>query len=268
MPTPRLDPIWKALADPTRRRILDALRSRPRTTGELCRPIRLSRYAVMKHLGVLERAGLVLVRRKGRERWNHLNAVPIQQIHERWVQPYEAHWARSLLHLRDHAEQHGGEAPMSTTHHGTGRYGVETVELEIVIAAKPERVWQAMVGETSAWWSKDFYTSAAAKGFHIEPRLGGRAYEDWGGGAGQVWYTVIGLDAPRMLTLHGLITPEFGGPTQTLLHLLLEPKGSGTRLKLTDTRSGRVGEGESNSTRDGWRVLFEDGLKAHVERDA
>src|SRR2546426_761327 len=70
-----LAPVWKALADPTRRAILDALRKGPRTTGDLCGRFDVTRFAVMKHLAVLEDAGLVLARRQGRERWNHLNAA-------------------------------------------------------------------------------------------------------------------------------------------------------------------------------------------------
>ena len=155
---------------------------------------------------------------------------------------------------------------MSKAKDDPAAYGVVTVELEVAINAKPERVWQALVGQTSAWWSKDFHTNPAAKGFVIEPRLGGYAYEDWGHDAGQIWYTVIGVDAPRMLTMQGLITPEFGGPTHTVLKLTLEPNGGSTILRLTDTRFGRVGDGGSTATSDGWRALFEDGLKAHVER--
>src|SRR5687768_12316480 len=108
-----LEAVWKALADPTRRQFLDALRDGPRTTGDLGRPFTLSRFAVMKHLAILERAGLVVVRRQGRERWNHLNAVPIRQVYERWVRPYEAVWAESLLRLREQAEQPQTGEPMS-----------------------------------------------------------------------------------------------------------------------------------------------------------
>ena len=78
--------IWKALGSPHRRALLDALKDGPKTTSALCAVLpRLSRYAVMQHLGVLERAGVVLVRREGRERWNELNAVPIQRELERWL---------------------------------------------------------------------------------------------------------------------------------------------------------------------------------------
>lgn len=100
------DDVWKALADPTCRRILDLFRAGPRTTGELCARFPISRFAVMKHLATLERAGLVLVRREGRQRWNHLNAVPIRQIYERWISGYEGMWAGSLLKLKRHVEGH------------------------------------------------------------------------------------------------------------------------------------------------------------------
>jgi DNA-binding transcriptional ArsR family regulator len=101
-----LEHVWKALADPTRRRLLDLLRDQPRTTGWLAGQFpQLSRFAVMKHLGVLEEAGLVLVRRKGRERWNFINTVPIRQIYERWMGPYAEMWSSSLLRLKDHVER-------------------------------------------------------------------------------------------------------------------------------------------------------------------
>ena len=91
------DRTWKALADPTRRELLDLLRRRPRTTGELAAGFEMSRFGVMKHLGLLEQAGLVRVERRGRERWNHLNPLPIQRIWKRWVKPFEAAAADRLL---------------------------------------------------------------------------------------------------------------------------------------------------------------------------
>ena len=97
--------VWKALADPTRRRLLDALREGPQTTGALCaRFPKLARVTVIKHLGILEEADLITVEPRGRERWNHLNAVPIQQIYERWITPFEGHWASALLGLKGYLE--------------------------------------------------------------------------------------------------------------------------------------------------------------------
>jgi DNA-binding transcriptional ArsR family regulator len=101
-----LDHIWRALADPTRRAILDLLRDEPRTTGQIVERFpALTRFAVMKHMNVLEDAGLLLVRRSGRERWNYINSVPIQQIYERWMSPYAQDWSSALLRLKEHAER-------------------------------------------------------------------------------------------------------------------------------------------------------------------
>jgi DNA-binding transcriptional ArsR family regulator len=99
------DRVWKALADPTRREVLDLLRDGPRTTGELCEAFpNLCRTAVMKHLDVLAQARLLLVQREGRQRWNYLNPVPIQEICERWLSEHTSRRSASLLSLRRRAE--------------------------------------------------------------------------------------------------------------------------------------------------------------------
>jgi DNA-binding transcriptional ArsR family regulator len=103
---PDLDQTWKALADETRRAILDFLRTGPRKTTEIVEQFpRLSRFAVMKHLDVLRQAALVLTREEGRQRINSLNAVPIRMIYERWVSNYEELWASSLLRVKEAAER-------------------------------------------------------------------------------------------------------------------------------------------------------------------
>jgi len=95
------DLIFKALGHRMRRRILDALREQPLTTGALCaRFPEMDRCTVMQHLGVLEEAGLVIAERRGRERWNHLDALPIHAIHERWIGPYATYAASMLSKLR------------------------------------------------------------------------------------------------------------------------------------------------------------------------
>lgn len=88
--TDELLPVWKALADPTRRRILDLLREGPLSTGDLTERFDLTRFGIMKHLGILVDAGLIMVRRRGRTRWNHLNPMPIHEISRRWFRPFEA----------------------------------------------------------------------------------------------------------------------------------------------------------------------------------
>lgn len=101
-----LDPVWKALADPTRRAILDLLRRKPQTTSELAvRFPDLSRFGTMKHLAVLREAGLVQTREEGRRVVNSLNVIPIRLIYERWVSEYQDLWAKKLTGLKRSLER-------------------------------------------------------------------------------------------------------------------------------------------------------------------
>ncbi|MBB5705322.1 ArsR/SmtB family transcription factor [Sphingopyxis panaciterrulae] len=85
------DKVFKALSHHVRRQILDDLRDQPLTTGTLCGNFaNIDRCTVMQHLKVLEEAGLIIAERRGRERWNHLNAMPIHDIHDRWIGPHAA----------------------------------------------------------------------------------------------------------------------------------------------------------------------------------
>jgi DNA-binding transcriptional ArsR family regulator len=98
--------VWRALASPWRRRLLDQLRTAPATTGELAAGLpELSRFAVMQHLAVLTEAGLVVPERRGRDRVNHLNPIPLREWYERWVQPMADTGAAELLALRRAVEK-------------------------------------------------------------------------------------------------------------------------------------------------------------------
>jgi len=100
------DALFKALGHRARRRMLDLLKDAPRTTGTLCAAMpELDRCTVMQHLKVLEEAGLVIVERRGRERWNHLDALPIHGLHERWIGPYAAYAAAMLSRLKSDLER-------------------------------------------------------------------------------------------------------------------------------------------------------------------
>ena len=100
-----LDAVWKALADPTRRAILDLLRQGPKTTTQVVEAFPgLSRFGVMKHIDVLRDAGLIDTREEGRQRVNSLNVVPIRQIYERWVGRFEELWTSHLLRIKEDAE--------------------------------------------------------------------------------------------------------------------------------------------------------------------
>jgi uncharacterized protein YndB with AHSA1/START domain len=125
---PAMDEVFRALADPTRRSLLDELfKEDGQTLGALEARLTMSRFGVMKHLRVLEDAGLVITRRRGREKLHFLNAVPIRLIHDRWVSKYAAPFAAALSDLKTDLEK-----------------TMEKV-FEIYIKTTPERLWQAIV---------------------------------------------------------------------------------------------------------------------------
>jgi DNA-binding transcriptional ArsR family regulator len=99
------DRVFKALADPTRRFLLDLLFAREgQTLTELESAVQMTRYGVMKHLKVLEEAGLVVTRRSGREKLHFLNAVPIREVHDRWIDKYTERHVAALIDLKNELE--------------------------------------------------------------------------------------------------------------------------------------------------------------------
>jgi DNA-binding transcriptional ArsR family regulator len=98
--------VWKSLADPTRRQILDLLAESPRTIGEICLQFKkITRFGVMKHLRQLEDSKLVLTKKEGRQKWCYLNSIPIQQIYDRWVSKYVGRHSRAFTELKRHIER-------------------------------------------------------------------------------------------------------------------------------------------------------------------
>jgi uncharacterized protein YndB with AHSA1/START domain/DNA-binding transcriptional ArsR family regulator len=256
--------VWKALADPSRRKILDYLRERPRTTGELSDLFEVSRFAVMKHLSVLESADLVVVRRHGRERWNYLNVVPLQRIYERWLRPYEARWATSLLQLKRHVEEpEERNLTMAEQTIAAMSVGSMHVEQEVTIEASPERVFDALTNELSAWWGAPYLVSQTAKSLILEPKIGGRFYEDWGDGQGAQWAMVTSIKRNERLELTGTI--GMGGVVQGVVCFELEAKGNATVVKLSHRAIGEVNEESQAGYASGWQDLLGTRLKAFVE---
>ena len=122
-----MDEVFNALADPTRRGLLDELyREDGQTLSALEGRLPMTRFGVMKHLRILEDAGLIITKKQGREKLHYLNAVPIRLVHDRWVSKYAEPWAATLSNLKQHLEA--------------------TVEkiFEIYIKTSPERLWQAI----------------------------------------------------------------------------------------------------------------------------
>jgi len=107
----KFDRVFKALGHQVRRQMLDDLRDQPLTTGMLVGHFpELDRCTVMQHLRVLEDAGLVIAERRGRERWNHLDPLPIHDIHERWIGPHAAGAVAGLARLKAQLEEAAPEA--------------------------------------------------------------------------------------------------------------------------------------------------------------
>ena len=111
-----MDAVFQALAHPTRREMLDRLRAEPGAcVGDLCEPFDMSRIGAMKHLRILEEAGLVLSRTAGRQRLLYVNAVPIQMIHDRWISDWSSLWAREITALKYRVEGAGAKTPDEVT---------------------------------------------------------------------------------------------------------------------------------------------------------
>src|SRR3954465_4464928 len=122
-----MDAVFSALADPTRRELLDALyREDGQTLGALVQRFSMTRFGVMKHLKLLEAAGLVVTRRRGREKLHHLNPVPIPLVHDRWVSKYAEPWTAALSEIKERLE-----TPMEKV-------------FEIYIRTSAERLWEAI----------------------------------------------------------------------------------------------------------------------------
>jgi len=150
------DRVFRALADPTRRHLVDRLFERDgRTLTELESELEMTRFGVMKHLRVLEEAGLVVTKKRGREKLHFLNTVPIRLVHDRWVSKYAAPWAATLTGLKRRLE-----AKMEKV-------------FEIYIKTTPERLWEAItnpemrrkynfgVGVESAWTRGSHYRAVS-----------------------------------------------------------------------------------------------------------
>ena len=159
-----MDEVFKALADPTRRSLLDELfKNDGQTLTQLEERLPMTRFGVMKHLKLLEEAHLVVTRRRGREKLHFLNVIPIRLLHDRWINKYTEPWASSLTHLKHTMEN-------------------RTMEkiYEIYIKTTPERLWHAIT-DPVARAKYNFgvlVTSDWTKGSHFEGKGGGRAQRD------------------------------------------------------------------------------------------
>ena len=236
-----MDDVFRALADPTRRSLLDELfREDGQTLSALEARLPMTRFGVMKHLKQLEEAGLVVTRRRGREKLHFLNPVPIRLVHDRWVSKYAEPWAAALSGLKDRLEQ-----------------GMEKV-FEIYIKTTPERLWEAITDPD----------------IRSKYSFGNRVGSDWTPGsryelthAGVDGPLVEGenleVDPPRRLvqSMTALWGEDVKSEGTSRVTWEIEPVGDSCRLTVTHDQ---LREGANEQLYGGWPMILS-GLKTYLE---
>lgn len=250
-----IDDVWKALSDPTRRAILDLLRESRASTGDLAGAFpALTRFAVMKHLSVLEAAGLVVSRKEGRQKWNYLNAVPLRRVYERWVSRYQDRWAGSLVGLQRLAESQE-DSPVTTA---TINMSASVVQTEITIDASPTKVYDLFFDRPNDW----FYESEENRKTQTtkaERKIGGHFYIETARPDGPPDHNVIGtitmLKPGRKIRMRGDCTV----PNAFIANMTVafEPAGNGTRVSIEHRMAGEFDDDLPAGFEEGWQ----DGLQ-------
>ena len=235
------DDVFKALADSTRRGLLDALfRQDGQTLSALEQHLPMTRFGVMKHLKVLEQAGLVTSKRRGREKLHFLNAVPIRLVHDRWVSKYAEPWAAGLSDLKHEMED-----------------GTMEKVFEIYIKTTPERLWEAItdneqrrkynfgVGVESDWTEGSRYAGVTA-------------------GAGPILEGEnLKVDAPRRLvqSFNALWGEQVRSEATSRVTWEIEQVEDSCRLTVTHDQ---LREGANDELFGGWPMILS-GLKTLLE---
>ena len=257
--------VWHALADPTRREMIDRLAVEPLTTGALCSGFPMTRFGVMKHLGVLEQAGLVISRRQGRTRVNHLNVAPLHALQSRWLSSRALVVGRGVEAFADQIRTNPAmENAMPTT---SEQVSYVDLALDWEIQASAQKVWRQLFDKPETWWPADYRAGPSGARMFLDEKTGGTLREERPDGGGLLWYTVIALDPFKSVDLSGHLASRYGGPATTLLHIELTPghaEGS-TLFKLTDSVFGKLGSGFKASATTGWNAIFGEGFKPLAE---
>jgi uncharacterized protein YndB with AHSA1/START domain len=237
-----MDDVFRALADPTRRSLLDELFNEDgQTLTALEERLPMSRFGVMKHLKVLEEANLVVTKRRGREKLHFLNPVPIRLVHDRWVSKYAEPWAATLTGLKRNLEDRTMEKVF-----------------EIYIKTTPERLWEAItdpeqrakynfgVGVASDWSNGSRYES-------VHPRAGMAIAEGEN----------LEVDPPRRLvqSMTALWSDDVKAEGTSRVTWEIEQVEDSCRLTVTHDE---LREGANNELYGGWPMILS-GLKTYVE---
>ena len=247
------DRVFRALADPTRRHLLDRLFERDgRTLTELLEDVEMSRFGVMKHLRVLEGAGMVVTRRAGREKLHFLNAVPVQLIADRWVGKYTRERAAALADLKAVLEE--GGATMSAT-------ATKPRQLyQVFIKASPEKVWEAIT--KPEFTTRYFYGSYVESTFQPKAKL---THYTGDRSAVMIEGEIIEADPPRRLvhTWNVRYDPKFAGdaPSQVTWEIASE---DGRVSKLTVIHEFETEDETFREVASGWSWVVSN-LKTFLE---
>ena len=234
-----MDAVFRALADPTRRSLLDELFKRDgQTLSELEERLPMTRFGVMKHLQLLEEAGLVVSKRRGREKLHFLNPVPIRLVHDRWVSKYAEPWAANLSDLKRTLEK-----------------TMEKV-FEIYIKTTPERLWQAITDTEM----RRKYTFGAVVTSDWAP---GSRYAGRGHGHLIFEGENLEVDPPRRLvqSFQAVWGEDVKGEGTSRVTWEIEPIGDSCRLTVTHDQ---LREGANNQLYGGWPMILS-GIKTLLE---
>jgi uncharacterized protein YndB with AHSA1/START domain len=237
-----MDAVFRAMADPTRRSLLDELfREDGQTLSALEERFSMTRFGVMKHLKQLEEAGLVVTKRRGREKLHYLNPVPIRLVHDRWVSKYAEPWASGLSELKNRLE-----SPMEKV-------------FEIYIRTTPERLWEAITDPEIR--SKYQFGAVVASDWTPGSRFEMGHPNAPGGLLGEG--EILEIDPPLRLvqSMVALWSDEVKSEGTSRITWEIEPVGDSCRLTVTHDQ---LREGANNELYGGWPMILS-GLKTWLE---
>jgi len=241
-----VEKVFKALADGTRRKLLDALRRRDgQTLTELEQRFAMTRFGVMKHLRILEDAGLVVTRKVGREKLHYLNTVPIRSIHDRWISLYAEPWAAALAGLKDQLEATMESKPKHV--------------FQNWIRTTPEALWKAIIDPELT--RKYFYGTVVQTDWKVGSPI---AYIDTDG-AHALDGKVVEVVPNRRLVVTFEMTHNEKANDDPPSRVVWEIEPQGELCKLVVTHDGFEAETETyRSVGSGWPYILS-GLKTLLE---